>query len=130
MNFTPHYMWSVKKGRLKVKSIFPMNELSRLKSRSQFFPWTWKKRSIDFLSAFEFRTFYIKMYIEPKLQSFFQLDLESVYVLVMKFICRIGKWGWDIMNQTHNLEAKTLSEMDFPEGNPPHRPPWPWFFLG
>ena len=25
------------------------------------------------------------------------------------------------MNQTHNLEAKTLSEMDFPEGNPPHR---------
>ena len=29
------------------------------------------------------------------------------------------------MNQTHNLEAKTLSEMDFPEGNPPHRPPWP-----
>ena len=68
--------------------------------------------------------------VEPKLQSFFQLDLESVYVFVMKCICRIGKWGWDIMNQTHNLEAKTLLEMDFPEGNPPHRPPWPRFFLG
>ena len=75
-------------------AIFPMNELSRLKSRSQFFPWTWKKRSIDFLSAFEFRTFYIDKDVEPKLQSFFQLDLESVYVFVMKCICRIGKWGW------------------------------------
>ena len=85
-------MWSVKKGRLKVKSIFPMNELSRLKSRSQFFPWTWKKRSIDFLSAFEFRTFFKDL--QPKFQSVFQLGLESVYVLVMKCICRIGKWGW------------------------------------
>ena len=36
----------------------------------------------------------------------------------MKCICRIGKWGYN--ESTHNLEAKTLLEMDFPEGNPPH----------